>query len=101
MEAVQSRLLQRHCKVNLRKVEQDCLHEFIAAQRAKEAFLKQKARNKWLTLGDQNNRFFHSQVKARQARNAIKCLIDSEGNRLEDLAQIKHEVVSFYQQLLG
>jgi hypothetical protein len=30
VEAVQSRLLQRHCEVNLRKVEQDCLHEFIA-----------------------------------------------------------------------
>ena len=97
VEAVQSRLLQRHCEVNLRKVEQDCLHEFIAVQRAEEAFLKQKARNKWLTLGDQNNRFFHSQV----SRNAIKCLIDSEGNRLEDPARIKHEVVSFYQQLLG
>jgi hypothetical protein len=98
VEAVQSRLLQRHYEVNLRKVEQDCLHEFIAVQRADEAFLKLKARNKWLTLGDQNNRFFHSQVKAR---NAIKCLIDSEGNRLEDPAQIKHEVVSFYQQFLG
>ena len=92
VEAVQSRLLQRHCEVNLRKVEQDCLHEFIAVQRAEEAFLKQKARNKWLTLGDQNNRFFHSQV----SRNAIKSLIDSEGNRLEDPARIKHEVVSFY-----
>uniref|UniRef100_A0A2N9GAN5 Reverse transcriptase domain-containing protein n=1 Tax=Fagus sylvatica TaxID=28930 RepID=A0A2N9GAN5_FAGSY len=76
VEAVQSRLLQRHCEVNLRKVEQDYLHEFIAVQRAEEAFLKLKARNKWLTLGDQNN-------------------------RLENPAQIKHEVVSFYQQLLG
>ena len=45
--------------------------------------MKQKARNKWLTLGDHNSRFFHYQVKARQARNAIKCLIDSEGNRLD------------------
>ena len=87
--------------MGLRTSEQECLHEFITVQKAEEAFMKQKARNKLLTLGDHNSRFFHCQVKARQARNAIKCLIDFEGNRLDSPDQIKTEVISFYQHLLG
>uniref|UniRef100_A0A2N9FAP0 Reverse transcriptase domain-containing protein n=1 Tax=Fagus sylvatica TaxID=28930 RepID=A0A2N9FAP0_FAGSY len=80
LESVQLRLLQKNSEVGLRTLEQECLHEFSAAQKAEESFLKQKSHNKWLNLGDQNSRFFHFQVKARQARNAIKCLMDSEGN---------------------
>jgi hypothetical protein len=101
LEAIQMRLMQKHREVGLRTSEQECLHEFIAIQKAEEAFMKQKARNKLLTLGDHNSRFFHCQVKARQARNAIKCLIDSESNRLDSPDQIKTEVISFYQHLLG
>jgi hypothetical protein len=101
LESVQMRLLQKHGEVELRNTEQIYLHEFSAIQKAEEAFMKQKARNKWLNLGDQNSRFFHCQVKVRQARNAIKCLFDAEGNRLDTPDQIKEEVISFYQKLLG
>jgi hypothetical protein len=101
LESVQLRLLQKNSEVGLRTLEQECLHEFSAAQKAEESFLKQKSHNKWLNLGDQNSRFFHFQVKAHQARNAIKCLMDSEGNRLDNPDQIKQEVISFYQNLLG
>jgi hypothetical protein len=101
LEAVQSRLMQRQSDISLRKVEHECLHELTSILGAEEAYLKQKARNKWLQLGDQNNRFFYNQIKARQARNAIKCLIDSDGNRLEDPAEIKQEIITFYQQLFG
>jgi hypothetical protein len=72
LESIQQRLLQKNGEVGLRNIEQDYLHEFSALQKAEEAFMKQKARNKWLNLGDHNSRFFHCQVKARQARNAIK-----------------------------
>ncbi len=89
LEAVQSRLMQRQSDISLRRVEHECLHELTSILGAEESYLKQKAKNKWLQLGHQNNRFFYNQIKARQARNAIKCLIDSDGNRLEDPAQIK------------
>ena len=76
LESVQLKLLQKNSEVGLRTLEQECLHEFSAVQKAEESFLKQKYCNKWLNLGDQNSRFFHFQVKVCQARNAIKYLMD-------------------------
>jgi hypothetical protein len=101
LEAIQVSRMQRQSDISLRKVEHECLHELTSILGAEEAYLKQKARNKWLQLGDQNNKYFYNQIKARQARNAIKCLVDSDGNRLEDPAQIKQEIITFYEQLFG
>ena len=36
----------------------ECLHGYISITRVEESFLKQKARNQWLQLGDQNKSFF-------------------------------------------
>uniref|UniRef100_A0A2N9EXH9 HTH myb-type domain-containing protein n=1 Tax=Fagus sylvatica TaxID=28930 RepID=A0A2N9EXH9_FAGSY len=48
LEAVQSRLMQRQSDISLRKVEHECLHELTSIPGAEEAYLKQKAKNKWL-----------------------------------------------------
>jgi hypothetical protein len=37
--------------------EKECLHAYVSITKAEESFLKQKARNQWLQLGDQNNSF--------------------------------------------
>jgi len=68
---------------------------------AKENFLKQKSRIKWLNLGDGNNSFFHNSVKVRNSTNLIKVLKDSEGNSIHDVMEIKSMAINFYQQLLG
>jgi hypothetical protein len=68
---------------------------------AKENFLKQKSRIKWLNLGDGNNSFFHNSVKVRNSNNLIKVLKDSEGNSIHDVMEIKSMAINFYQQLLG
>ncbi|XP_059436754.1 uncharacterized protein LOC132169808 [Corylus avellana] len=54
--------------------ERECLHAFVSITRAEESFLKQKARNQWLQLGDQNN---------------------------NDVDQIKKVAEDFYKNLLG
>lgn len=69
--------------------------------RAEEAFLKQKAINQQLQLGDQNNVFFHRSVKGRHAINTITHLYDEHGNRVEDIGRIKEVAVEFYEKLLG
>jgi hypothetical protein len=38
--------------------ERECLQTYVSISNAEEAFLKQKARNQWLQLGDQNSAFF-------------------------------------------
>jgi hypothetical protein len=43
--------------------ENECLHAYVSITKAEESFLKQKARNQWLELGDQNNSFFHRSLK--------------------------------------
>lgn len=69
-----------------------------------ESILKQKSRNKWLELGDDNNAYFFASLKSRQAQKRIISLIDSNGDILqqsEDIAAIAAEVTSFYKKLLG
>jgi hypothetical protein len=38
--------------------ERESLHHYVSISAAKENFLKQKARSKWLNLGDGNTAFF-------------------------------------------
>ena len=83
-----------------KRVEDELLHEYISISSAEEAFFKQKTRNKWLNLGDNNSSYFHCLIKTRQERNTIKCLLDGDGNQVEE-DQIKDLVVDFYQKLLG
>ena len=84
-----------------KRVEDELLHEYISISSAEEAFFKQKSRNKWLNLGDNNSSYFHCLIKTRQERNTIKCLLDGDGNQVEEVDQIKDLVVDFYQKLLG
>ena len=67
---------------------------------AEEGFLKQKSRVQWLKLGDQNTRFFHKAVKARNARSAIKAIISGNGCRIAEPEAIKEEAVGFFKNVL-
>jgi hypothetical protein len=81
--------------------ERECLHAYVSITKAEEAFLKQKSRNQWLQLGDQNNAVFHRILKGRQVRNSISFLYDELGNKVEDIAQLKSMALEFYRNLLG
>jgi hypothetical protein len=65
--------------------ERECLHAFVSFAKAEEYFLKQKSRNQWLQLGDQNNGFFHRFLKVKQAKNTITHLWDERGQRVDDV----------------
>ena len=47
------------------------LHELMVAE---ESFYKQKSRIQWLKEGDENTKFFHGMVAARQHKNTILSL---------------------------
>ncbi|CAN1759694.1 Transposon TX1 uncharacterized 149 kDa protein [Linum perenne] len=71
------------------------------ARTAEESFLKQKARENWVNLGDSNTKFFHSSLKCRQAYNQIVSLNTADGRTVKDLPEIINEAVGFYEKLLG
>ncbi|XP_062167084.1 uncharacterized protein LOC133873388 [Alnus glutinosa] len=86
-------------KVNKAKNELDLAQSaFIASH--EENFLKQKARNNWLNLGNGNTPFFHKSVKLRNSANLVKVLKDDEGNRVEDWEQIKAMAVDRITKLI-
>ncbi|XP_074305844.1 uncharacterized protein LOC141641066 [Silene latifolia] len=41
--------------------------------RIKHNFLSQKAKVGWIKFGDENTRFFHNQIRARQVHNRVMC----------------------------
>jgi hypothetical protein len=51
--------------------ERECLHAYVSITKAGESFLKQKARNQWLQLGDQNNSFFHRSLRVQNVKNTF------------------------------
>jgi hypothetical protein len=81
--------------------ENECLHAYVSITKAEESFLKQKARNQWLQLGDQNNSFFHRALKVKSASRTITYLWDKNGAKVDDVEQIKKVDVDFYKNLLG
>ncbi|KAA8519329.1 hypothetical protein F0562_013585 [Nyssa sinensis] len=75
--------------------------EYAELSLAEEAFFQQKARVKWLHVGDQDTVYFHRKVNGNRLRTKILSIIDRSGRRLEDPDEVKQEVVSFFQDLLG
>lgn len=81
--------------------EKECLHEYTSISKDEEAFFKQKSRNNWLNLGDQNTSYFHNLVKVRNSNNTINQLWDDQGLRVVEVDQIKNVTVEYYRRLLG
>ena len=98
---VQAELLSNPNDSGMVENEKICLKNFHEVARAEEGFLKQKSRIQWLKLGDQNSKFFHKAVKARNSRNTIKSITLENGCRIEDPASIKQEFVNHFQSVLG
>ncbi|XP_058111303.1 uncharacterized protein LOC131254332 [Magnolia sinica] len=67
---------------------------------AREIFWKQKSRNKWLTEGDKNTKFFHLSASNRIRKSCIFQIKLDSGVTSTDQETIKREAVSFFQTLL-
>ncbi|CAN1261908.1 LINE-1 retrotransposable element ORF2 protein [Linum perenne] len=81
--------------------ERDAITELLAYQKAEEGFLKQKARIRGITEGDQNTRFFHRSVTIRNSFNLVSQITDSDGHIISDPDLIVSEFISYYKLLLG
>lgn len=97
----QKNFIDSHGSSECLQKEKECLHELISIGNAEDNFLKQKARNKWLNLGDQNNAYFHRMVKVQNSENHIKHLWDEDGGKVDEVERIKRVAEYFYKKFLG
>ncbi|XP_074277513.1 uncharacterized protein LOC141601143 [Silene latifolia] len=65
------------------------------------SYLSQKAKVDWIKFGDDNTRFFHSHIRARQIHNRIMCIKDQYGVMCDTTDTIEHAFLSYYKTLLG
>lgn len=63
-----------------------------------ELMWAQKARSKWVVLGDRNMRYFQTIVKQRKARNRILQLKTENGNVSDNLSDIENTLVTHFRQ---
>ena len=81
--------------------EKEMREKYTYMRNDEESFLRQKARTKWLQLGDQNNAFFHKKVNQNLARRKIVSIENDMGVRVEGREKVARESVRYFQNLFG
>ena len=81
-------------EVSKRKQLQEAL--WVAAH-AHESLLRQKARIRWIKLGDCNSRYFHLMMNANRRNNFVNGVIIGD-SWVADPATVKEEIRSFFSQ---
>ena len=66
-----------------------------------ESALRQKARARWITVGDVNNKYFSSVIKERNQKKHIRSILSIDGRMLYEPQEIQEEFVMFYKSLMG
>ena len=66
-----------------------------------ENSLRQKARARWITLGDANNKYFSSVIKERNQKKHIRSISSLDGRLLYEPQEIREEFVMIYKSLMG
>ncbi|GKA98042.1 RNA-directed DNA polymerase, eukaryota, reverse transcriptase zinc-binding domain protein [Tanacetum coccineum] len=84
----------------LRDKESKCLSEYVEAMKDKEKLLYQKAKIKWLSVGDRNNAYFHRVLKNRNHKNIINSIRDGKGNLYKG-KDVADQFVNHFQAFLG
>ncbi|XP_019262454.1 PREDICTED: uncharacterized protein LOC109240279 [Nicotiana attenuata] len=66
-----------------------------------ESALQQKAKARWIKLGDSNNKYFLALIKERTQRKKITELTSLTNRKLVEPEEIREEIVNFYKGLMG
>ncbi|XP_074305914.1 uncharacterized protein LOC141641139 [Silene latifolia] len=101
LDHLQTKLRVDPLNEDLCQAERECAKEVEFLGKARMDFLKQKAKMKWMTDGDDNSAFFHSSIKRRRARNTVYQIKDIRGVLCTTPDSIKSAFEEFYVSLLG
>lgn len=73
--------------------------ELSMAYKAEEEFWKQKSRQLWLSLGDNNTGYFHAITKGRKTINKFMMIEDINGSPVYEEEQIAKVITDYYKYL--
>ena len=90
-------------RLNKDKIDRtnDCTEAVIKWTEMEEQMLQQRAKIRWLRLGDGNNAYFHASLKAKYNQTSIKKLYMNDGNFVTTQKEIEDEIMRFYGDLMG
>jgi hypothetical protein len=65
------------------------------------AYWKQRGKIKWVTLGDENSRFFHSMASSQKRKNHVASLVSPEGNIVSEHSAKASLLLQAFKDRLG
>lgn len=92
-------LLDLHQTDALIREEETLIKELDVVMEQEEILWYQKSREKWISLGDRNTKFFHTSTIIRRRRNCIDMLKDAEGRWISNAQELEHIAIEYYKRL--
>ncbi|KAL4353939.1 hypothetical protein GQ457_06G016680 [Hibiscus cannabinus] len=92
--------LERGCNPYLIELEATLKCELEVVLEQEESLWFQRARTKWIQMGDRNTTYFHASTLSRSRRNKIKMLQLPDGSWSNDHTILKGHAIDFFRTLL-
>ncbi|KAL2905271.1 Peptide chain release factor 1 [Bienertia sinuspersici] len=96
----QTKLQQRPLDKDLIMAEKTAAKEYQERNKVYMQFLRQKAKCRWITDGDENTALFHQSIKQRRLQNNIYVIKNGQGVLVEDQEKVATAFVEYYKSLL-
>lgn len=93
--------MEKKFRFGLLTLERKLHNELEGVLKEEEVLWFQKSREKWISLGDRNKRFFHVTTIVRRNRNKINQLMNEDGCWVSDPTTLKNMTVSYFKHLFS
>ncbi|XP_074277799.1 uncharacterized protein LOC141601417 [Silene latifolia] len=97
---IQEKLMANVANQELISQEIEALDNVRLLTKARDSFLQQKAKSKWLEEGDINTAFFHGAIKKRCIKNKVIQIEDINGQTCTNTDSIQEAFLEYYKSLL-
>ncbi|XP_074300883.1 uncharacterized protein LOC141632219 [Silene latifolia] len=101
IEDLQVQLGRDPSDLQMRADESEAAAQLKELTAARDNFLSQKAKHKWIQNGDSNSAFFHGLLKQRKHGNKVFRMEDTHGRVCDKPEQIQNAFLEYYKELLG
>ncbi|KAL5184132.1 Transposon TX1 uncharacterized protein [Glycine soja] len=101
LDLAQNAITHNRMDDNLIDTVKKCTERVINWNEMEGNMLRQRAKVDWLRMGDENNAFFHSIIKAKHQNRSMSILQKGDGTILTEQSDIHNEVMEFYRKLMG